>query len=721
MPYYDEDEPRPVETEDEKILREARDRYRNWVEKWAEARTERGKDMRYILGDPWKPEDRDAREKEGRPCINHDELNQYVAGAIGNLRAAKRGIKVEPGGNGASDQTAEFRQNLIRGIEYKSQAQGAYMNAYQAMLEGSYGFIRISRDYCCQDEDGPDDQQICIEAIQNPDSVVYDPDCKKSDWSDPRAVFVLDPIPFDEFKRLYPHAKKQDFGEDDRRVASGWIGEKTITVAEYWRVEVTRVMNRRGTREVEKRKVVQYMLNGVEVIERNPQPGGHIPVVPFFGIERWVDDGGSPVRKINSMIRMARDPQLSLAYLSSQQLEEAGLTPKAPYLGYVGQFETDKDAWDTVTRRPHAYLQVDPLPDTGGGQALPLPQRVPFTPNTQAYEVAKDSCRRAIQAAMGITALPTAAQRNNEKSGVALERIQQQQAIGTLTFVDKFEAGLAYAGRIINSWIPVTYDTDREVAIRLPDDTHKVVKIGARPALDMTTEDGKTYSVGEGEHDVTIGTGPSDASQREAASDFLDVLIANLGNLPVAPPQAAKLLSLAIQMKQLGPKGDEMADIISPAEKEGGPQIPPEILQAVEGLKQQMAALNAYAQSKEKEVQELQQKIDAKVIDNEYRERIERMKIEADITKAEIATKAQSIEERVAFVEDMMRQFQVQRHEQEQKDAERQHAAMMTAAEQQHAMELQQSQQAAAAEQAQQAAAAQQAEQAAAQQAQQPI
>ncbi len=688
---------KPKTADEAALLAEIRDRYRAWSDKWRTAREERKVDMRHILGDPWEPEDRKARKEDGRPCINHDELNQYVSGAIGNLRAAKRGIKVEPGGNGASDKTAEFRQNLIRGIEYKSQAQGAYLNAYQAMLEGSYGFIRCGRRYVSQDVDGPDDQEIRISNIPNPDSVLYDPDCKAADWSDPRAVFVLDPMPIEEFKRQYPDAECKDFTEEDRRIAKDWIGEKDVLTAEYWRIEITRQWNTRRTRKVEKKQVVQYITNGVEILERNPQPGEDIPIVPFIGLERWIDEGGGPVRKINSMVRLARDPQMSLAYLCSQQMEEAGLTPKVPYLGYVGQFETDKEAWDNATRKPHPYLQVDPIPDTANGQVLPLPQRVPFTPNTQAYEVGKDSCRRAVQAAMGISPLPTAAQRSNEKSGVALERIQQQQAIGTLTFVDKFEAALAYLGRIIDSWIPVTYDTPREVAIRLPDDTHKVVHISDSPQFNPETQQEEQYQIGEGQHDITIGTGPSDASQREAADNFLDTLIANLANLPVAPPQAAKLLSLAIQMKQLGPKGDEMAEIISPSDK-GQPQIPPQLQQAVAQMQQQMQALDAYAKQKEAEVQELQQKLDAKVVDNEYRLKIETLKIEADIAKAEIATKAQSIEERMAFVEDMMRQLQIQRHEAEQKDADRQQQALMTAAQQEH--EARQQQEAAAQQQA---------------------
>jgi hypothetical protein len=689
------------QSRDEELLKEIRDRYRAWMDQWRDARDERAIDMRFISGDPWEPEDRKARKDQGRPCINHDELTQYVNGAIGNMRAAKRGIACAPAGNGSDDKTAELAQNLIRSIEYKSQAQGAYLTAYQAMLEGGYGFIRLIHEYVSQDVDGPDDQEIRIANIPNPDSVLYDPSCKKADWSDARAVFVLDPLPKEEFKRQFPDARVVDFTEEDRRVAKDWIGEETVLVAEYWRVEISRRWNTRRTRQVEQRKIVQYLTNGVEILERNEQPGECPPIIPFIGIERWLDKGMGPVRQISSMVRLARDPQMSLAYLCSQQMEEAGLSPKAPYIGYVGQFETDKEAWDLLTKIPRAYVQADPIPDTANGQILPLPMRNQFTPNTAAYEVGKDSCRRAVQSAMGISPLPTAAQRDNQKSGVALERIHQQAAIGTLTFVDKFEAALAYTGRIIDSWIPAIYDAeDREVGIRLPDETAKVVRLNTRqPYLDQKTQQEEQHRIGPGRHEITISAGPSNDSTRQAASDFLDVLISNLGNLPVAPPQAAKLLSLAIQQKQLGPKGDEMAEIISPTDQDQ-PQIPPQVQAAMAQAQQQMQALDAYGKQQAEEVQKLQQKLDAHVIDNEYKLKIEQMKIEADITKAEITTKAQNLAEREAFVRDMWAQMeqheadlQTQRlqHQQNQQAQEMQlqHEQMTQAADQQHAMELQ--------------------------------
>lgn len=682
----------------EALLKEIRERYDYLSQCWAEARKESQLDRRYLAGDPFPPAERKLREDPDnpRPLVNHDELTQYVNQSVNFVRQNKRGVKVSPGGNGATDKTAEFRQDLWRTIEYKSHAQQAYTTAFEQMVQGSYGGFRLSRRYAHNDPTRRDaslfDQEIIIRAIPNQDSVLYDWDCKEPDWSDARDCFVLDPIPHADFKRRYPRAKKTNFVSEDMRNAPQWVQDKTVLVAEYWRIEIepytyylldtgeivdldtmpkgARVQRKRT---VERKQVVQYITNGLEILERTEQPGEEIPIILMTGRQMYMDEGGRAKRILFSLPRLARDAQLSLAYLCSQQMEESGLTPKVPYLGYTGQFETDGDAWATAHKIPHAYLQADPIVDGSNGAILPLPQRVPFTPNFAAYEIAKDSCRRAIQAAMGISPLPTAAQRNNEKSGVALQAIQQQMQIGSYHFVDNYERAIERAGRIGDSWMKVTYDTEREMALRKPDDTHNLIRMNTEaPYPHPETGEPQHFQMGEESHDVTVSAAPSYESQREEAAGFLDLLVANLGKLPAAPPQQAKLLSLAIKMKSLGPIGDQMADIISPDQQQ---EVPPQAQAAIAQFQQQLQALNAYAQQVESENQQLKQKIESKVIESESRERIEQMKIEADITKAEINTKAQNVMERLAFIEDMMKQLQIHRHEasmaQQQQDHQR--------------------------------------------------
>ena len=691
---------------DEDLLQEIRDYYRYFKTYWEDVRKERQIDLRYICGDPWDPKDRKTREDDGGLCLNHDELNQYINQAVNSMRQNRRGIKIEPRGNGATDKTAELQQDLARTTEYRSKAQSAYLRGYQDMLEGSYGYFRVRRKYVVDDPEPDDprafDQETEIAPILNADSVLYDPECKQVDWSDARRVFVLDPIPKDDFRQQYPDARKTDFTADDMKVAKDWIQDKTILVAEYWKVITTvKEFKRNGkTRRATEKKVVQYITNGVEILEENPQPGMEIPIVSMVGLTRYVEEGGNIKIKIFGMARLARDPQMTLAYLVSQETEEFSMCPKAPVMGYAGQFETDADNWQDLNRKRVSYIQVDPVPDPmNPNQVLPLPTRPQYTPNSQAYEIAKDSVRRSIQAAMGISPLPTAAQRDNEKSGAALDKIQSQEALGSYHFVDSYEAAVARGGRIVECYNKACFDREgREVGLQLANDSRKVVTLNtAEPYLaNPQTGEMAHYPVGDGEHDVTVSAGPSYQSQREAVGEYLDKLIGQIQEIAqiCGPQAAAKLLSLATKMRELGPMGDELADVLDPQKQDQNQQI--------QGMQQQAQQQGQVLQAMQAELQKLQLEKAGKVIDNQFKMQLERMEQENKLAIAEIQTKAQAMNERLQAYDDMMAQFHSQAHDAGMQAQDQQHQAGMAQQQQAAAERQQASQQAAEQTQAQQ-------------------
>lgn len=681
-------------TKNESLLKEIRDKYKRFNEYWRETRKHRAKVMRYLAGDPWSDEDRLAREDAGRPCISHDELNQYVFQCVNQARQNKRGIKIEPKGNGANDKTAELRQDIARTVEYDCQAPAAYIAAFQDEVEGSYGYCSVSRRYVSDDSD---EQEIIIKHIPNPNSVLYDPDCRLPDWSDAKCVFVLDGMPVKEFRRLYPDATVTSFGAEECASAPDWIqgtGEDAqILTAACWKIEVEIVKGVTG-RKVTKKKLVQYITNGIEILERNPQNGDEIPVVPFIGLQRYMQNGGDDgavKRVLYALASFALDSQMSLAYYVSQQAEEAGLSPKVPVMGYVGQFETDRVAWEALTKQARAFIQIDAVPDPTGGASLPLPQWKQFIPNFSEYQIAIEGARRAIQAAMGTSPLPTQAQKQNEKSKIALEFIANQQNIGSFHFIDGYERAVARIGRIVDSWIPSTYDTEREMWLQMRDETRRRVKLNTPEPYpnEDNPEEMEHYPIGEkGEdqkHNVTISAGPSAASQREVVERFVDLLVGELDNLPLSPQQKAKILAIAIQMKELGPKGDEIANIISPDDK-GAPS--PQIQALTSQFQEQMKALNAYAKSLEEENGKLTFEKQAKIVDNEFAQKREQFKAEVDLAKAEITTKAQSMDERLTLMHDLLKKILDHAHERGMQAEEHAQAQLSQQADQEHQQQM---------------------------------
>jgi hypothetical protein len=613
--------------------KEIRETYSDFRSEWQPVRDEAGLDMQAIsIEGPWTDDDRAAREDAGRPCIHLDQINQYLHQYTGNLRKTKRAIQVTPKGNGANDADAKKRSSVIRGIEEKSNAPTAvYIPAAESAAQRSYGYAVIRTDY--KDEESFD-QEILVKPIANPDCVLLSPYYKQPNASDVEEAFLLEPITKKDFKAQHPKAKITDFDGEEMQGwgVSDWVKENYVMRAEYWKIEhdqrtLLLIKTPEGTsiawedelknrdrggrfknvrngievlreRDVMIPRVVQRLTNGLEVLDEIPWHGSRIPIISCFGPERWRTIGGRAQRQLLSLVRFARDPQMLFDFLATCECEVAGQVPKVPFVGYKGQFESDRDVWEELTKVPHAFVQADIVLDAGTNAPLPLPTKPNWEPNFQTYEIAKDSAGRSLQSSMGISPLPTAAQRSNQKSGVALEKIQDEEDIGTHQFLDNFENGFLHnMGWQINELITPIMDTQSEMPIAQPDGTRKTLHLVGKTSHPLQ-EDG-SYEVqgvpddhlhtAKGDFDVTIASGPSYDSERDEQSQFVDSMVDNLPNLPPPGSPAGKVLALAIRMRpNLGPIGQQIADVFDPPDPSN---LPPEAQAVITQLKGQMQQL----------------------------------------------------------------------------------------------------------------------------------
>jgi hypothetical protein len=604
--------------------KEIREAYQDYRSDWSDTREQGEADMQAISPEgPWSDEDRAKREDAGRPCIHLDQINQFLNRYSGDLRKNKRAIRAVPKGSGVNDQDAGRRSSVIKGIEERSNAPSAvYIPAAESAAQRSYGFARLCTEYR---EGATFDQEILIKPVPNPDCVLLSPNYKNFDASDVEDGFILEQITKASFKAKYSKAEITDFSGEimDQQHVGDWVRDKHIQIAEYWRVERDRrklllVETARGPmvvwhdewekagkfgkvsreRMVETPRVVQYLTNGLEILDEVEWHGSRIPIIACFGPERWTTKSGRAKRELLSMVRFARDPQMLYDFLSTQECELAGMVPKVAYRGYVGQFETDKDAWDSINTEPHAYVQTDVIVDQATGAALPLPQRENFDAPFQEYELAKDAASRAVLNSMGMTPLPTAAARRNEKSGVALEQIDDMESLGCFHFVDRFENGfIRNLGFQVNELITPILDTTREMPVSKPDGSRDVIHVVGNTSHPI--DDQGNYNTqglpedhihtGRGEFDVTISSGPSQDSERETQDEFVDSLIENMPNLPAPGTPQGKVLALGIRMRSdLGPIGRQIADVFDPPDPSN---LPPEAQAVISQLKGQMQLL----------------------------------------------------------------------------------------------------------------------------------
>lgn len=649
---------------DEQALLTMKERFTYAKTEWADIRKESIRDRRCLTPDgPWLSEDRDERIAAGRPVLTLDEVSQYTNQLVNDILQNKRGIRVTPVGSGATDKSAEYRANRIRQIEYRSNAQQTYTTAFENCVNGSYGFGRIVSKYISPKSH---DQELLIKSFPNPDLVTPDPDFLEADLSDCKYWFVREPWRHDEFKRKFPHAKVQDFDAELIAKNKDWLTSDIVWVGEYWTIDNTQgklyrlkdpntgaetdllwtegmdvppdaiVMKKSNgklaVRDVEIPKVVKRITNGMEFLETIAWPGKYIPLFGCLGKIIYTGSEGETKRQIHSLIRMGRDPYMLWCYYKSTEAELVGMTPKTPYVGYVGQFVTDKAKWETVNNQPEPFLQVDPASDASNGQVLPLPQRQAYEPAIQPLEVGGESARRSIQAAMGGSPLPTSAQRRNEKSGVALKQIEASAAKGSFHFVNHLDGMIQRAAVILDDLLDHFEDTTREVTTRTATDDIKVVKIN-------DPNDPESPRMGAGyEHDITLSVGPSQDSEREAASDFADTL-AQLS------PEVFKLLGpMIVKLKNLGPIGDSISKLLKAA-------LPPELQALYDELdgkkpedgippavKAQMAQAQKIIQDLTQQVQTEQARQAANVQIAQGKDSVTMQKAELDnATKVEIA------------------------------------------------------------------------------------
>jgi hypothetical protein len=211
-------------------------------------------------------------------------------------------------------------------------------------------------------------------------------------------------------------------------------------------------------------------------------------------------------------------------------------------------------------------------------------------------------------------------------------------------------------------------DTPRQVGVRKPDDSHNLMQIvpgGQQQPAQPGQPQQEVFDPTKGDFDVTISTGMSYQSQRAQASDFVDTLLGELPNLPIAPQAKATLLAKAITLKDIGPIGDEMAKIIDP-QGDGEPiqpQAQAAIAQAQAHAQEATQLATQLAQEKQSKMWEHLGKM--KEIEAKFQGdmALEEKKLQAQLAVAEIGTKAQNISERMAAVEELTRQLHDQAHD----------------------------------------------------------
>jgi hypothetical protein len=500
-------------------------------------RAEALNDIKFAAGDQWPVEIQNSRNLESRPCLTINKIDAYIRQVTNQQRMQRPRIKVHPVNNLADYKIAQIIEGITRHIEVNSNADTAYDTAFDYAVRMGWGYWRINTKYVREDSF---DQEIFIDAIDNPFTVYFDPNSILPDGSDAERCLITTVMDKKVFREYYPGAddganfQQRSTGDD----TASWITKEDIRVAEFFYVERERAklyllsdgtsgfadsdnffarVEASGLTVVDERdsfrKAVKWMkCTALEILEEKTMAGKYIPVVPCYGAQVIIDDK----RKKYGLVRFAKDPQRMYNFWRTSMTESVALAPKAKWLLAEGQDEGHENEWAMANIKSTPVLRYKQK-DIEGVPA-PAPVRLQPEPPPMGIMEAAGAISADLQMVLGVmdpNQLPS-----GNISGKALAGQQNQVDLSNFHFYDNMTRSIRHTGKIILDLIPKIYDTQRVMRI-----------IGSDGQPDMTTIN-EQNEIGEvlndvtvGEYDVVMDTGPGFQTKRQQAVENMMPLI----------------------------------------------------------------------------------------------------------------------------------------------------------------------------------------------------
>ncbi len=551
------------DSDDKDRLSVMRRRYTMALSAYSDSREDELDDLRFMAGSPdnqWQwPADVLATRGSvqgqtinARPCLTINKLPQHVRQVTNEQRQNRPTGKVIPADDRADVRVAEIFDGMVRHIEYISDADVAYDTACDNQVTYGEGYIRILTEYAREDSF---DQDIKIGRVRNSFSVYMDPAIQDPCGADAEWCFITEDVSKADYERMFPDAAPisslMSQGVGDQSL-SQWLSEDMVRIAEYFYYEHEKATlnlypdnitafsgspqdkqlkamfgKPLRSRTVDRKKVKWVKTNGFEVLEERDWAGKYIPVVRVIGNEFEVDGQ----LYVSGLVRNAKDAQRMYNYWVSQEAEMLALAPKAPFIGYGGQFEGYEMNWKTANTNNWPYLEVNPDVTDGAGSPLPLPQRAPPPLAQTGLIQAKLGAADDIKGTTGQYDSSLGAQ-SNERSGRAILAREKQGDTGTYHYVDNLSRAIRHVTRQLVDMIPKIYDTARVARIVGLDGEVGMVRINPtqpEPVKEIRDENGlvidKIYNPSVGVYDVCVTTGPGYMTKRQEALDAMSMLL----------------------------------------------------------------------------------------------------------------------------------------------------------------------------------------------------
>lgn len=563
--------------------------------------------LKFRYGEQW-PAYAVASRGQDRPQLTINETNTYIKKVCNMQRQQRPRGKAQPVDGNADKKIAKIITGLGRHVEVNSDADHAYDTAFDFAATIGWGYWRLRTDYISEDSFN---QDVFIDVVDNPFTVYFDPNSKLPDGSDAEKALVTDVLLKEAFKKLYPSA--QDSGFNDRGTGdsdANWVTQHDIRLAEYfyverqkaklvmltdgtvlWADELPRIQRLltmegigvQGDRESFKRVVKWCKQTGMEILEEKTLPGRYIPVVPVYWTNVVIDS-----RRIRQgMVKDAMDPARMNNFWKTAITEYLALAPKAKWQMAEGQDEGHEQEYKNANLSTNPVLHYKQT-DVSGKDAPP-PQRIQPEPPPAGLIEAAFMATQDLSRVMGVfdPAVRGGAQHKSDKT-LNTERGQSENT--NFDGYDNLTRSIKHTWRIMLSWFPSTFDTQRVQRIIGEDGRDELVTLNEKKqevgpdgeAIEKVLND-----VTVGTYDVVMETGPGyDTRRQEGVAATMELMATAVGE------KVAAVADDLIVRQMDFPGSDAIADRLAAAnpmsQVDEKSEIPPQAQMMIKGLQQKL-------------------------------------------------------------------------------------------------------------------------------------
>lgn len=544
------------------IVQEAKDRFRLCQEWYGDAWQHFVEDIKFRHGDSengwqWPDGIRRNREFDRKPCLTMNVVRQHNFQIVNSMKQRKAAVKIIATGGPATQESAGIFKGIVRHIEYRSEAQSAYSTAAEFQVDGGIGWWRLVTEYC---DNESFDQDIRILRVNDPMSIILDPDAQEKDKCDSKYGFVFDLIPKTEFKAAYPRIAKM---VGDAPLLGGgpfanWVKKDHIWICEYFRKvakhdrlfsfidpatkERKTILESKLPDEVAKSvadheltkirdvwpEVVEWkLLAGDKVADSTIWPGKYIPLIPVLG-EEIVVDGQYDCK---GHTRAMKDPQRMYNYNASAQVEFVALQGKTPWVAAIEAIEGHEQYWQSANVINHSVLPYNMFNEEFPEKPIPPPSRTEPPNAAPGYEAGMQTAFNQMMMTSGQWQNQMGMM-GNERTGAAIDARTDQGDNATYHFQDNFALALRYTGKQIIDLVPKIYDTKRILTIIADDGSEEELEIdpAAKQAyIQHINHQGQVikriFNPNAGAYGIAADVGPSYASKQNETVDKMTLVL----------------------------------------------------------------------------------------------------------------------------------------------------------------------------------------------------